>query len=424
METMYARFKSFSIVLSCKTRKLKCLMFSIVIAITVLTWLYVSTTTEISLDYVRLHPSTGYIKYFTTSNSYKNNTPKILFWTPFFGSMVWYRESMDCIRLCPWKCELTDNKDEITTSDALLFHLTDITWVGFVNNPRQHMLFKFPGYRRADQIWIAYNLEPLSMLWGNFHALYSCIDWTWSYRRDADVYNPYGFFRQTTEKEKQEMTKHLESSNYFREKNKTGLIINSNCNDDARRYKLVHELGKYLDIDWYGGCGLKCPDDYRSCDVLNTQYKLYFAFENAHCRDYISEKFWRRHIYHQIPVVAWKIDYNGLVPPNSFINVFDFPDLNAAGKYIAHVAKNETLFNSYFDWMKDYTADGGYCGLCRVCRELHTNNRSAQVYEDFNGWLTDDSCKPASIIRFAQRSIDRLIFDGKTGIFNTKFLET
>jgi hypothetical protein len=67
----------------------------------------------------------------------------------------------------------------------------------------------------------------------------------------------------------------------------------SNCNGNNARQKYVQELQKYITVDIYGKCGTKscARSTKRECfEMLNQDYKFYLAFENANCKDYITEK--------------------------------------------------------------------------------------------------------------------------------------
>ena len=69
----------------------------------------------------------------------------------------------------------------------------------------------------------------------------------------------------------------------------------SNCGSQLRN-TFVRKLQKYITVDVFGACsGLfgkhgKCTDN---CKDIFKHYKFYLAFENALCKDYITEKYWK-----------------------------------------------------------------------------------------------------------------------------------
>ena len=72
----------------------------------------------------------------------------------------------------------------------------------------------------------------------------------------------------------------------------------------------IKNLGKYIKVDIYGGCGMKCleydritkqKDDCKK--IIAKEYLFYLAFENSICKDYITEKFFIILRYNIIPVV-------------------------------------------------------------------------------------------------------------------------
>jgi hypothetical protein len=70
----------------------------------------------------------------------------------------------------------------------------------------------------------------------------------------------------------------------------------SNCLETNNRKQYAHELQKYIPVDIYGKCGTKkCPrsTEAECFEILNRDYKFYLAFENANCKDYITEKFFK-----------------------------------------------------------------------------------------------------------------------------------
>ena len=53
------------------------------------------------------------------------------------------------------------------------------------------------------------------------------------------------------------------SENYFKGKTRFAATMISNCDDDARRYKIIRELKKYVKIDEFGDCSGKVICHYR-----------------------------------------------------------------------------------------------------------------------------------------------------------------
>lgn len=79
-------------------------------------------------------------------------------------------------------------------------------------------------------------------------------------------------------------------------KTKFAAWLVSHCSTFGKREDYIKLLRKYISVDAYGGCSAnKCPrstDD--SCfKMIHEEYKFFLAFENAFCKDYISEKFFR-----------------------------------------------------------------------------------------------------------------------------------
>ena len=331
---------------------------------------------------------------------HRRNKPKILVWTPFFGSMSWYENAKSDIASAPkCDCMLTDDKNEVQAADAVVFHLSDITWTAGLLNGLQ---FKFPSYRRSDQVWVLYNQEPITMVLGSFGAWQGLFNWTWSYRRDSDVYTPYGEYRKLTggemvKTDSESCKMKTQRHDYFSDKiNVGGVAVISNCVDDARRYRLIEKLRKFINIEVYGKCGSPCQNDSVSCDNLRASFQFYLALENSDCRDYVTEKYWFALNRNQIPVVAWKFPMDNIVIPNSYINLYDFKSLDTAGDFIKRVSENRTLYNSYFRWKSVYeqTFTPGFCVLCERLRD---SNKLAQVYNDMNGWLTSSLCDPITV---------------------------
>lgn len=142
--------------------------------------------------------------------------------------------------------------------------------------------------RHPDQIWIYYNLES-PVVSPDYFMIGNVFNWTATYRSDSTIVAPYERWHATD-------NSIVLSRNYAYGKTKKVAIFVSNCDTTNQRLKYVEELSKYIDVHIYGGCGnYTCGREReQECfSMLKKEYKFYLAFENANCRDYITEKFFR-----------------------------------------------------------------------------------------------------------------------------------
>jgi len=317
----------------------------------------------------------------------------ILFWTPFNG-MKNADLQRRCIQSCPVQCNVTDDKSLHYDVDVITFHLVDL-WTDNWNIGSAETI-KFPRDRRNNQIWTLTNHEPPTNLFGDLRVFNGLFNWTAWYRSDAVVPYPYGRPVKLSQEESELVTKDLRTRNFYREKtrNITGRI--SNCADQGKRYRLVKKLQAHLPIDMYGGCyDNKCfgPD----CNQPIEDYRFYLAFENQRCTDYVTEKYWDAILRNQIPIVNW--DYShvnpDLVIPNSFISVFDFPNVEAFVAHVKNVMTNETLYNSYFEWKRHFRPMTP-CIACVLCQKLR-KEYSPHVVHDLDTWVQTDYCPKVGV---------------------------
>ncbi len=101
------------------------------------------------------------------------------------------------------------------------------------------------------------------------------------------------------------------------------------------------KLNSYIDIDIFGACGKKSCQKQNSfeCDnMLRNTYKFYIAFENAVCKDYITEKFERALKQYTVPIVLsdWIYRYEILCAEMKSTNVVwsEVINLKESKKYL------------------------------------------------------------------------------------------
>jgi hypothetical protein len=262
-----------------------------------------------------------------------------------------------------------------------------------------------PKTRTPDQVWAVLSWEPMTFMWGKIKP--DTFNWTVLYRRESSIYNPFTTWYKMTPEELKTNTKTKNTENFLLQKSKFASTMVSNCFDQSKRYRIIRELQRYVEVDNFGKCSgniiCKAGIPTTECGKMYLKdYKFYLAFENSFCRDYVSEKFWNALDRHQIPVIAAPKYTLELLPPNSYLNVFDFPSIEALANRMKEIANNATLYNSFFDWMQFYKQDQESV-YCKLCRELHAN-RPAQSYVDMEGWIQDDMCYKSTVSKLEMRS--------------------
>lgn len=171
-------------------------------------------------------------------------------------------------------CLITNDRIFTNHAKALIFHWRDFDYKDL------------PMVRNTQQQKVLYNLEspvntpPLSSETDS--SFY--FDLLATYRRDSDVFVPYGqFFRANSSR----IIKKQFSAESWKSKIIPIAWMVSNCNTQSLREDYVNELSNHIQVDIFGKCGrLEC-----SIEKMNECYKdmarkyfFYLSFENSLCR--------------------------------------------------------------------------------------------------------------------------------------------
>eukprot|EP00111_Clytia_hemisphaerica_P021636 TCONS_00063637-protein len=269
-------------------------------------------------------------------------------------------------------CIFTNDVSEAENADVIVF-----------NGPSKQMIDHTRN--RKNQIWIYHTIEsPVHNL--NFDTPVQ-INWTATYRSDSTIPTPYAKF---VPFEHIERLPYVADKNYATGKIKLAAFVVSNCDAENGRLDYIWELKKFASVDIYGACGdLKCNRD-ECFEVIKKDYKFYMAFENSNCREYITEKFFRNALQHDvIPIVmgAHPDDYKRVAPPNSFIHVDEFNSPRQLAEYMHILDNNDDLYNEYFRWK----GTGEFINskfVCRVCAMVQATPSLPFASYDINKMLT------------------------------------
>merc|ERR1719466_21886 len=326
------------------------------------------------------------------------------------------------------KCKLSLDRKKEKEADAILFEFNKI--------------HPIPESRSPEQIYVFNAVESTSSIkmrnidykkYDNFFNL------TMSYRRDSDIIQPQNkhFELPTTTMEtltsffqnKYKNVKDAGIGQLMNKKSKLMVWLVSNCgsNPGARaRLKLGEMIAKSkigARFDRFGQCfGTKISEKDKYKDKKTFQkisgYKFYFAAENSyHCRDYITEKLYRKSFKMEIVPVVWgskKSDYLKVIPKGSAIFVEDFKSVEDLVDYIDYLDRNKTAYLEYFEWRKaNVTEMRGYrqrYGLCQLCRQLNGINVDYLYYgkhvDRFKHFPLFDFVKPRIV-----KSVHELLYD-------------
>jgi alpha-1,3-fucosyltransferase len=183
--------------------------------------------------------------------------------------------------------------------------------------------------------------------------------------------------------------------------------FSSNCNSRSKREKLVEKLQEHLPVDVYGKCGtFTCGKDKKECDQLLTGFMFYLSFENALCKDYVTEKLYRALNQFIIPIVFNLATMSRYAPPKSYIDANDFDTVEDLVAYLKHLMNNPAEYLEYFWWKQHYTItfdvptfQYGFCELCMRLRDEKVQ-KSKNSVGNIKDWWENDVCTKDSHIKF------------------------
>ncbi|KAK2168924.1 hypothetical protein LSH36_13g14027 [Paralvinella palmiformis] len=315
----------------------------------------------------------------------------ILIWSGCFGvkDCGWGGSSYFFANIgCPEeRCMVITDRNQLARADVVVFHVRDMRFVLFT--------LDVPSHRDPDQVWVFFTHESpyntyvssgflpttntLTYLDGMFNA-------TMTYMRESDFFLPYISYSP--------INRSLESYTVVPDKSRQVLWLVSNCKSDSRRSEYVVVLKQYIQVDVYGNCGKAdpCRGNATCSNALIEQYKFYLAFENAECRDYVTEKFWRSLRHGVVPVVlgATVAEYEALAPPNSFLHVDNFTSIRSLADYLLYLDRNPAAYGRYLEWRRHFeiSSRASDLALCRMCSVAHNKSLLRRQSYKISEWYS------------------------------------
>lgn len=313
------------------------------------------------------------------TNNVSKDQPRILLWTTFHG--LWPGELDPTMTgevrttNCPFNCSVTNDRDLLESSDAIVFHMRDI------------YLDDLPPTRTYSQKWVFWTMEaPPYSETGYLQSIPNMFNWTMSYRSDSDVVLPYGKFVDSDGGEA-----NRDYASIWKSKTDLAVWMVSHCNTSSARELFVEELSRHMNVNVYGYCGeYVCPKDrtHECYEYFEKRYFFMLAMENSVCKDYVTEKFFLPLMYDIVPVVLGGADYRDIAPSGSYIDALKFETPERLAEYLKHVAQNFQAYKSYLSW-KAHTKVVPWVvsDFCALCTKLHSKYfKRKTVYGNIHLW--------------------------------------
>ncbi|KII69068.1 hypothetical protein RF11_02857 [Thelohanellus kitauei] len=171
--------------------------------------------------------------------------------------------------------------------------------------------------------------------------------WVFSYYKSSYFHVPYGYFKRKKYRTYQRKIK-------FKRKKKEIAGIISNCNvQNSVRLRYIHNLRNHVYISLYGDCFNHSISDRQREQILSS-HKFTLAFENSHCEDYNTEKYWHAIVRGSIPIVmSYYKNLNHLIP-GSYLDVFNFTNPKHLALHLKDVISSSKKEMYYHQWRKFY----------------------------------------------------------------------
>ena len=186
----------------------------------------------------------------------------ILIYSTLFGSKYWptlnAKEIKTFMAQCEYNaCEITYDKQHISSSDAVLFHGVDVL---ALNAASLNVLRKISKSTEPNQKWVFLIQESPNNYNERFSRYKNLFDLVMSYKATSDLFVPYGHYNRLEIHD----SPPTGNTNYARYKTNFGIWFVSNCG--LPREKYMQELKKYIPLSVGGRCSQMVFKESTRCD--------------------------------------------------------------------------------------------------------------------------------------------------------------
>lgn len=276
-----------------------------------------------------IHKNKKEYKLYTESAFFKNKIRKNQNIILLYNGMQNNFPSKDILERLPNKYTITTDRRYFNISKVVVFYLPSL-----IKNLEENLV------KCDNQIWVAWNMECEDHYpWMNNDEIRSMFDIRMDYHQDADIVYPY--YRNIRE------SSIPQNINHSKKENKICMLSTSPNSDD----EFIKGLRQYIDIDSYEESYSNRSLGGESKLSLYARYKFVIAFENAICKDYVTEKFYSPLLAGSIPIYLGAPNIEELLPgENCYINVKDHKSPKELAKHLKECIDNEVEYMKYHEW--------------------------------------------------------------------------
>ncbi|XP_060071742.1 alpha-(1,3)-fucosyltransferase 11-like [Ylistrum balloti] len=225
---------------------------------------------------------------------------------------------------------------------------------------------KLPLPRKSTHDWALFHEEsPMNNYILSKQPFISLFNHTATFRSESDypvtTQNIYSLKFMTRRKP---VPLHVKNSEKMKRNLAPVLYVQSHPGVPSDRDSYVEELMKYIHVDSYGTClhnkdlpeHLRDPaqnfENFEFLDFISV-YKFHLAFENAVCKDYMTEKLMRPLHVGSIPIYYGSPFAQEWMPNNSTaIMVSDFKSPKELAEFIDYLDNNDDEYEKYMQFKK------------------------------------------------------------------------
>ncbi|OWF44375.1 Glycoprotein 3-alpha-L-fucosyltransferase A [Mizuhopecten yessoensis] len=325
----------------------------------------------------------------------KRRTGRILWYKPpNFQHIIDSERSME-FSTCgfPNSCSHVINPEFINSSDAVIFHGSVLPSV----IPK----------RRKDQFWIFYTLESPKSVYPIRNEWRTQFDWMMTYRRDSDIFLPYGKIFRKQHEENMDLPEIMKG----KEKEHPVAWLVSNCNARNGRQQYVNKMNNHVHIDVFGKCGAPLVASFKNTSIeaykiLSLKHKFYLSFENNHCTDYITEKLFNTYSRNVplVPVVRGGALYNKILPNGTYINAADFKSPKDLADHLSYLNDHDEEYLKILREKLQYDVynmvEVYHQSLCKICERIQDPSEQVKPNRrDVSSWIRNNTCTTVDDIR-------------------------